>query len=167
MKGLKKFWKVIFKFNFFLFITNAIKFRKELAIHQWWDYSHSLIMMRRSLIIIRDGLVKKGSEVFETRQKKIEKITRVIHILDNICESNYIDMAESELGRISETPLGKETEEEKIHNRAVFLRADEIENAEWDELCTILKGQDMSEFLGKQKPIEEWFDGSGMRTWWD
>ena len=49
---------------------------------------------------------------------------------------------------------------------------------EWDELFKILKGQDYKEYrklvkLDKKKEIkndnlwDEWFDGSGIKGWWD
>jgi hypothetical protein len=102
-------------------------------------------------------------------------------------------MAESELGPlvlhdwefepVPDKPeysriIDRDTEEEKVHNRKVFDRAHEIEEQEWDELFEILKGQDHKEYCKlsetqteeeqrKQDLWNEWFDGSGIRGWWD
>ena len=116
---------------------------------------------------MKAGLESKGIEVEEHKRPKIKKISRVIQILDNICESNYISMAEAELGELTNAKLGDETAEEKAHSRSIYLRADEIENAEWSELWDILKGQDRADFLSGKKTFEQWFDGSDMRSWWD
>ena len=42
------------------------------------------------------------------------------------------------------------------------------EEQEWEELWQIMKGQKHSEFR-KLKDVawEDWFDGTGMNTWWD
>jgi hypothetical protein len=115
---------------------------------------------------------------------------RVIQILKNIEEDNYIQMAEAELGEIIhhdwefeeteetiDNPLGeknektyrlvdKDTDEEKEHNRKVFDRTHELEEQEWAELCQIIKGQD-TELFDKDKDFYKQFDGTGLRSWWD
>ena len=48
----------------------------------------------------------------------------------------------------------------------MFDRAREIERQEWDELFTILKGQDYTKF-DKDVDWDEQFDGSGIKGWWD
>jgi hypothetical protein len=72
--------------------------------------------------------------------------------------------------------VDKETDEEKEHNSNVFARSREIEDQMWAELWTILKGQEYSDFdkiKGDAKMKEQddlynnWFDGSGLRGWWD
>ena len=131
-----------------------------------------------------------GLEVRESRDKKIAKMQRVIQILKNIEEDNYIQMAETELGEIIhhdwefeeteetiDNPLGeknektyrlvdKDTDEEKEHNRKVFDRTHELEEQEWAELCQIIKGQD-TELFDKDKDFYKQFDGTGLRSWWD
>ena len=72
--------------------------------------------------------------------------------------------------------IDKETDEEKEHNSKVFTRAREIEEQMWAELWITLKGQEHSDFDKikgdtKRKKQDElynnWFDGSGLRGWWD
>lgn len=164
---IKQPFKWVTRLPIVMFLTNAFKFRRELAQHSWWDYHFTLLMMRRSFMIIKDGLENKGIEVEEHRKPKIQKLSRVIRILDNICDSRYIDLAEYELGGLRGKSFAEETEEEKAHNRKVFMRADEIQNSEWHELWSILEGQDKSDFISGKKKFEEWFDGSDMRSWWD
>jgi hypothetical protein len=67
--------------------------------------------------------------------------------------------------------------EENEHNRKVYKLADEIEVEEWSELFTILKGQDIEEYRNLFNSLTdndkkgnlwlEWYDGSGMKHWWD
>jgi hypothetical protein len=103
-------------------------------------------------------------------------------------------MAEAELGPIylhdwefEEVPdkpgysrlIDKETPEEKKHNRKVFDRAREIEDLEWKELFEILQGQNHKEYnkLYKKSKKEgtvdgqdlwnNWFNGNGLKGWWD
>lgn len=57
-------------------------------------------------------------------------------------------------------------EEQKQFNRKFFKRVTELEEEEWVELWTIIKGQDYSTF-DKEKEFDDQFDGSGIRGWWD
>ena len=94
-----------------------------------------------------------------------------------------------ETGETTDNPLGEigeklyslvdhETEEEKEHNKKVYDRAIEIENEEWKEIWKILEGQDLNEYRKlydaqteeqkrKQELWDDWYDGSGMKHWWD
>jgi hypothetical protein len=118
---------------------------------------------------------------------------RAIELIKNYNESNYIEMAEKELGSlvlhdwefepVPDKPeysriIDRDTEEEKVHNRKVYDRAHEIEEQEWEELFKILKGQDHKEYCKlydaqteeekrKKDLWNEWFDGSGIKGWWD
>jgi hypothetical protein len=174
------------------FIKNIWRFRKELYQHQWWDYTFTLQMLHRSLSIMVDKLEKDGIEVESHRLKKVAKIRRAIQILKSKIDGDYIERAESELGEIKYKSLQYEkiegldlyqlvdndTPEEKKHANKVYAYADKLEEQEWKELWKIFEGQDIKEFskLLKTKTKEEqrngdiwneWFDGSGMRSWWD
>lgn len=94
-----------------------------------------------------------------------------------------------ETGETTDNPLGKEgeklyqlvdkdTDEEREHNRKIFDRSHDLEEQEWNELWQILKGQDHAEYKEFEKTLTEeqkketdqyykWFDGSGLRGWWD
>lgn len=155
------------------FFKNIWRFRKELYSHRWWDYRFTLEMLERSLIIMEEGM-HDGLEVRESRDKKIQKMQRAIELLQNRREDNYTERAESELGNLimrdwefEDVGDGlyqiKDTDtiDEKEHNRRVFQRSHEIEEAEWKELWEIFKGTRYSKQYGKK------YDGTDMRSWWD
>lgn len=174
------------------FFKNIYRFRKVLWNHRWWDYRYTLEALQTSLEIM-EAKMHGGMEVFESRDKKIEKMQRAIQILKNINDDKYIDMAESEFGPLhmrdwefEDIPekegfsqlVDNETPAEKKHNRKVFDRARKLENQEWKELWKIFEGQDRREYKKFEKTITEeqklktdsynqWFDGSDLRGWWD
>lgn len=161
---LYKVWEFI-KRGLPNFLKNIWRFRKELYSHNWWDYRFTLEMMYRSLSIMEKGISEKGIEVDESRIPKVKAMRRALELLKHNLDDTYIDMAEAELGKMimhdweferiegtsSYQIIDKETDEERVHNKRVFDRAHEIEEAEWKELWKILKG-------GKN---------GGMRGWWD
>ncbi len=123
-----------------------------------------------------------GHEVDESRLKKVEKMKRAIQLLKNVRSDEYVRVAEKELGELKNNDWlwndRDDTEEERIHNKNVFERAREIEDSEWKELWSIIHGQDVKEYskIYNSKTDEEkedggvwnnWFDGSGIKGWWD
>ena len=148
-----------------------------------WDYSFNLDLFRRSLEKTVDTIENHGHEVDESRLKKVEKMKRAIQLIKNVRSDEYIRRAELELGKLKNTDWLwteiEDTEEEKIHNKKVFGRAREIEESEWKELWSIIQGQDIKEYSSKNQKIKDsepqddmhsytdWFDGSGIRGWWD
>ena len=147
------------------FIQNVWTFRKELWDHRWWDYRFTLNIFERSLDIQEKGMSTKGYEVPESREPKVKSMRRVLELLKNNREDNYIVRAEEELGEIQNSGGWFEGEEDnpaqRKHNRKVFVRARQIEEDEWKELWTILEGTRHSKKLGAE------YDGSDMRGWWD
>jgi hypothetical protein len=145
--------------------------------------------MEIGLTHMADNLEKHGLEVDGPRLKKVAKMRRAVELIKNYNQDNYIEMAEAELGEIvhhewefepvPDKPgfsqlIDKDTPEEAEHNRKVFARAREIEEAEWTDLWTILQGQNTNQFTmfqdvstDKDSAWDNWFDGSGMRGWWD
>lgn len=121
----------------------------------------------------------KGYEIDETRFKSVQKMNRVVEIINNMNESNYIKRAEVKLGEVKNTGFfEKQTIEDREHNKKVYDLADKIEKQEWEELFVILKGQDHNDFVklydekkGTHEENEnlynQWFDGTGMKHWWD
>lgn len=162
------------------FVTNIWRFRKALYSHYWWDHRGVLMFIETSFTHMSDKIESYGSEVEESKQKKVEKMRRVIEIINNYNESNYIEMAEKELGELYRRELEFEESEQdgfyelvnnlppeqKEHNYKVYDRAQEIEDQEWVELWETLKGQDYKNFT-KDKTFDEQFDGSGLKGWWD
>lgn len=182
-----------FRYDIGRFIKNVWRFRKALSNHYWWDHHGTLMFMETGLTHMADNMEVKGMEVDGPRMKKVAAMRRAVEIIKNYNQSNYIEMAESELGPIylhdwefEEVPdkpgysrlVEEDTPEERKHNKKVFDRVRQIEENEWDELFKILKGQDYKEYrklvkLDKKKEIkndnlwDEWFDGSGLNGWWD
>ena len=164
------------------FLENIWFFRKELWAFRSWDYSFNLNLFRRSLEKTVDTIEHYGHEVDDSRLKKVEKMKRVIQLLNNVRSDEYTKRAEKELGELKNSDWlwnGREdTQEEKSHNRKVFKKAREIEDSEWKELWSIIHGQDMKEYTkiynsktDKEKEEggvwNDWFDGSGIKGWWD
>ena len=182
-----------FRYDIGRFIKNVWRFRKALSNHYWWDHHGTLMFMETGLTHMADNMEVKGMEVDGPRMKKVAAMRRAVEIIKNYNQSNYIEMAESELGPIylhdwefEEVPdkpgysrlVEEDTPEERKHNKKVFDRVRQIEENEWDELFKILKGQDYKEYrklvkLDKKREIkndnlwDEWFDGSGLNGWWD
>ncbi len=183
----------LFRYDLPRFFRNIWKFRKILWTHEWWDYSFTLKTLHTSLSIMEEGMSTKGWEVKETKDKKVEKMRRVIQLLQHRIDDDYINRAESELGEIIYSPwefeevddnpgvcriVDSESESDKEHNRKVFDRAREIEEAEWSEIWSIFKGQNIEEWKKIQSKLseeekynldhyEKWYDGTDLRGWWD
>lgn len=176
------------------FVKNVWRFRKALANHYWWDHHGTLMFLETGLTHMSDNLAVKGMEVEEPRMKKVAAMRRAVQLIKNYNESNYIEMAEAELGPIyhhdwefEEVPdkpgfsrlVDKDSPEEKKHNRKVYNRAREIEELEWKELFEILHGQNHKEYRklynkAKKEKLEDtdnlwnnWFNGTGLKGWWD
>lgn len=186
-----KLWKVweFIRRGIPTFFGNIWRFRKELYSHQWWDYRYTLEMLHRSLTIMVDKLEKDGIEEDGSRGKKVAKIKRAIQLLDNRLNDNYIEQAESILGKLPDNPfefekmedgnyrlVDNDSKEEKEHSRKVFKLAQSIDDREWRELWNIFKGQSMLDYKKHLKTLtkeeqatawDKWFNGSDMRGWWD
>jgi len=183
----------LFRYDIPRFLKNVWRFRKPLANHYWWDHHSLLKFMEIGISDMGDKMEKHGHEVDISRLKKVKAMKRAAELMRNYNEDLYIEMAEAELGEIinhdwefeavDDKPgysklIDKETEEEKAHNRKVFERSHEIGEQEWKELWRILQGQDhkeyqkISESLTEEEHKDEdhyykWFDGTGLRGWWD
>lgn len=190
-----------FFIDFSIFISNIWKFRRELWEHRWWDYTFSLQMLYRSVSIMERGM-HNGLEVEETRNKKIQKMQRLLELLDNKINDRYIELAERDLGyemilkpfefeeidNVRENGeklyrmVDVETDEEKKLNQKIFDRSREIEETQWKEIWRILEGQDIGDYNNQMLDImqdkkvnstnrksewNDWFDGTGLRGWWD
>lgn len=158
---------------------NIFFFWKVIWNYRSWDYNFQLRILKRSLEPLKKS-IENGHEIDISRLKKVEKISRAIEILDHISDDSYIEIAEKELGYKTDTSylFSDEPYEIKEANRKIFDLSHEIEEKEWNELFDILKGQDketyrklMDSLTPEEKKSEDvwykWFDGSGMRGWWD
>lgn len=184
-----KFYE-FFRYKIPMFLKNIWFFRKQLWEFRTWDYSFNLQLLKRSLEGLADTIEFKGWEIDGPRMKKVAKMKRTIQILDNIEKHPYIEMAEEKLGPLSKWNIefqpvsdnselfelvDNESENEKNHRRAVYDLSNQLEEQEWNELWTILRGQNIQEYkdLMDKKEVkdgsewDEWYDGSGMTHWWD
>ena len=168
--------------NFIKSLKNFWIFRKVIWNFRWWDYHFTLSMMEKCLEVMSDNLETKGIEIDNPRLKKVAKMRRAMEIIRNTSGVEHIIMAEKELGELFIKPVefkpseshpgsyelvDKDTPEEKEHNKKVYQRAREIEEQEWNELWEIFRGQDSSKYDSNKQEWDDWFDGTGMRGWWD
>ena len=155
-------------------------FRKELYTYYVWDSAYPMNMLKRGLVLLADNIEEFGREVDESRLKKVAKMRRAIELLELHISGDFIQMAEKELGYECNTEhmFGDgEPKEIEEANRKLFDLSRKIEVETWDELFKVLKGQDIKEFdaiKNKNKEFEEqegsyeeWYDGSGLKGWWD
>ena len=172
----------VFRYKIPMFLENLWYFRKELWRFRSWDYTFNLSLLARSLEKSANTLEFYGNEIEETRMKKVAKMKRVVEIIRTLDKSSYISLAEKELGELKNVDGWfddrEDTPEEKEHNKKVFKRSNELEKQEWDELWSIFKGQDYEDFnkiyekLSDEEKMrhshwENWYDGSGIKNWWD
>jgi hypothetical protein len=186
---MKKLFRRIKNLKPIKFIRNVWYFRNQLSRFEWWDYSYTFDMLSRCLESMADNLETRGIEIDESRMKKVAKIRRAMEIIEHTNNGGmyYIEQAEKELGELIIHPISwkpsethpdcfemihHDTEEEKRHNRAVYNRANALEEMEWNELWDIMRGQDNNQYKKlskKNKNLDwnDWFDGTGCRGWWD
>jgi len=172
------------------FFRNLWMFRKDLYNYHWYSGQNAVLpFMKTALTDMADKIDKRGWEVEHSKSKKLDKMRRAAYLMERFIEEDFIELAEKELGEVichgfnfepvPDKPgysrmVDKETDEEKEHNSKVFARAREIEEQMWTELWTILQGQNHTQFQmfadkaeNKDEAWNNWFDGSGLRGWWD
>ena len=150
----------LFRYDIAHFLKNIWRFRKELWSHDWWDYRFTLNMLERSLTIMVNKLELEGIEEDGSRMKKVGNIRRVLELLKNSREQNFIDRAELELGELPQNPfefedmgdgthrlVDNDTPAERKLAQRIYKRARQIEEKEWKELWKIVDGD--------------------LRGWWD
>jgi hypothetical protein len=157
-----KVYKVyaLFRYDIAHFLKNIWRFRKELWSHDWWDYRFTLNMLERSLTIMVNKLELEGIEEDFSRMKKVDNIRRVLELLKNSREQNFVDRAELELGELphnlfefedmgdgSHRLIDNDTPAERKLAKRIYKRARQIEEKEWKELWKIVDGD--------------------LRGWWD
>ena len=150
----------LFRYDIAHFLKNIWRFRKELWSHDWWDYRFTLNMLERSLTIMVNKLELEGIEEDGSRMKKVANIRRVLKLLKNSRDQNFIDRAELELCELPHNPfefedmgdgthrlIDNDTPAERKLAQRIYKRARQIEEKEWKELWKIVDGD--------------------LRGWWD
>lgn len=166
MKMLKKISYKIRNSFLISYMRNIWNFRKELRNFYPWDYSFNLEMFKRSLELTKDYIEKYGNEIDETRIPKVEMMNRAIIIMNNIIDGNEIEQAEQILNKKYSSNITFEKtdgnlykmvdnspEKQKKINNKIFDLSNEISEKQWEELWSILKGNNK--------------EGSDLRNWWD
>lgn len=183
------YWKTwdFFRYDLHNGIKNIIFFWRVIWRYRSWDANFQLKILARSLEPLAHTLEHHGNEIEGPRMKKVAMIKRAIEILKNQTEDNYIDLAEKELGYDIDMSYGifgtnedgeDEPESVKEANSKIFSLANDIQEKEWRELWKIFQGQDYEEYsklmegMSKEEQRKkdywyEWFNGTGMRGWWD
>jgi len=180
----KWYWKTwdFLRYDMPRFFKNIWLFRKDLYNYRWYSGQHYVLpFMKTALIDMATKIDERGLEVEHSKSKKVDKMVRAAYLMECFIKDDFIELAEKELGElilhswdfepVPDKPgysqlVDKDTPEEKEHNKKVFTRAREIEEQMWDELWTIIKGQDYTKF-DKNIDWDKQFDGSGLRGWWD
>ena len=182
----ERYWDTV-RYDIPRFLKNLWMFRKDIYNYRWYSGKHAVLpFMKTALMDMAAKIDERGMEVEPSKSKKIMKMWRAAKLMEHFIEENFIELAEQELGKMTlhdlefeDAPdhpgyyqlVDNETPEEKVHNRNVFARAHEIEESMWAELWDILKGQDSTEIKSlletDEKSFDKWFDGSGLRGWWD
>jgi len=185
-------WKIwdFLKYDMPRFFRNLWMFRKDLYNYRWYSGQHAVLpFMKTALTDMAAKIDERGWEVEHSKSKKIGKMVRATYLMERFTEDDFLELAEKELGEIicygfefepvPDKPgysqiVERESKEEKEHNSKVFTRAREIEDQMWTELWTILQGQNHTQFQmfadkaeNKDEAWDNWFDGSGLRGWWD
>ena len=178
---ISRIWYVV-RYELPNFLRNLKRFRKALWQFRWYDRYGIFVFMNTGISVMADKTERYGIEIDETRLKKVAKMRRAAELLQNCIDENFVEQAEAEIGGLIMNPIewkpaedhpdcyelvDNDTPEEKKHNKSIFNRAREIEVEQWNELMEILKGQDIEKFKPKKMSWDEWYDGSGLKNWWD
>jgi hypothetical protein len=172
------------------FFRNLWMFRKDLYNYRWYGGQHAVLpFMKTALLDMASKIDERGMEVEKSKDKKVNRMYRAAYLMERFIEDDFTELAEQELGDlicngfefepVPDKPgysrlVDKDTPEEKEHNSKVFARSREMEEHMWVELWTILQGQNHTQFKmfadkaeNKDEAWDNWFDGSGLRGWWD
>lgn len=192
IKRERWYWKAFdfLRYDLPRFFRNIWIFRKALLNHRWYSGHYTVFYFTETALIdISKNIDERGNEIRSSSEKKVAKMRRAIEILRHFRNSDFIELAEKNLGielhcnmEFEENENGtysmvdNESEDEKLQRRKVYDLANKLEEDMFNELWEIFKGQDFEKFesapeeLDHNEAYEHWqkqFDGSGIRGWWD
>ena len=145
-----EFWKNKF-YNFKIGIKNLIKYFKIVWNTRSWDYYYILEMLKFQITLLKNTIETESplQEADETRIPKVEKINKVLLILDNILKDDYLKQFnynfENNKHEFVPTDKGFELVSQIINfeiekeNKEKQELSKQLEESEWDELFLILK----------------------------
>ena len=182
----KWYWKVwdFFRYDLVQGIKNIFFFWRVIWKYRSWDSSFQMKILARSLEPLAHTLEHHGNEVDGPRLKKVASIKRAIEILNRQADDNYLELAEDELGYTVNVNYGitgdGEPKSVTEKNRKLFDLSHELEDKEWKELWKIFEGQEHTHYImlldkarsenpnaGTEDIWNKWFNGTGMKHWWD
>ena len=177
---MKLHWRIFDWFRYELpnGIKNIFYFWRTTWSHTQYDYSSSLRLFAKSLELLADS-IKSSNEIESSRLKKVARIEELIQIIDRICEDDYIELAEDQLGiEVSTEYLFNDDEPAEVteQNRIIFDQSSELADQDIVRFCEIIKGQDKSVFEFNHEGLTyeeienlyfEKFDGTGIKGWWN
>ncbi len=142
-------------YNFKYGMKNLIRFFKVVWNYRGFDFQYNLDLLKRGLEVY---LTYPNMEIDEDRIPKENDIKRVIQLIENLEKSDYIPIAEKELGEMEPYDIefkkvdmldddgenlfemvDNQSKEGKEHSRKVYKRSEEIEQSEWNELFDLIK----------------------------
>jgi hypothetical protein len=182
----EQYWDTI-RYDIPRFFKNLWMFKKDIYDYCWYSGQHAVLpFMKTALMDMAAKIDERGSEVESSRYKKTMMMCHAAKLIEHFIEEDFVELAEQELGEITvhdfefeDAPdhpgcyrlVDNDTPEEREHSTKVFARAREIEESMWSELWDILKGQDSAEIKSlpetDEKAYDKWFNGTGLRGWWD
>ena len=180
------YWQAwdFFRYDLVQGIKNIFFFWKVIWQYRSWDSSYQMKILSRSLEPLAHTLEHYGSEVDEPRLKKVAAIKRAIEILNRQSTEDYLELAETELGYKVNLNYGitgdGEPKAVTEKNRKLFDLSHKLEEKEWKELWKIFEGQNHTNYImlldkaksenpnvGTEEVWNKWFNGNGMKHWWD
>lgn len=134
-------------YDFTNYVKNCWVFRKELKEHRTYDYNYSLIMFKKSLETLRDGLNK--SQMHENTILRVTEIDKMIECLQRLIEDSYIEIAEKSLNMV----MVLNTETHNIDNKYTYsiitnTEADNENNRLIDECAKYKRDEDIRYIQG-------------------
>ena len=89
---MEKVWD-LFRYDIPNFFKNLWYFKKILWNYRTWDFHYTLQIMLLTIIQLRNS-IDNGYEIDESRNKKVQQMARVIELLENHVNDNFIKQAE-------------------------------------------------------------------------
>ena len=144
-------------YNFKNGLWNLKKFFKVVWEWRSWDNAYNLNLYAKSLeLYLEQSPYSPALEIDKTRIPKERNMKRVVELIKNRNDDNYIERVEEEMGRdvnygfsFKEIKgdngekmyemLDHATEEEKEFRTKVYKRVDELTRDEWNELWDIIR----------------------------
>lgn len=140
------FWEDIY-YDIIWYFRNLFKYHKIVKQMRPWDGCYIFQMMKFQLEILLPQ-IENGNEIDESRLEKVKDIKRLIELLNNHIEDDYVDRCgfdynfkfdcvETKNERLVELK-SNETEEQNIKNSKAVKDAFDLEMAEMEEIGKLI-----------------------------